>query len=533
MPKKDIYTNFNWKFPYPSQRMPILAKNIVSTSQPLASQAGLRMLLKGGNAIDAAIACAIALTVVEPTMNGIGSDAFAIVWDGKELNGLNASGRSPKAWTPEYFSKYKKMPLLGWDTVTVPGAVSAWVALSERFGKLPFKELFKPAIEYAKNGFLVSPITAQAWGFARTFFKKFPDFVDCFLPNGKAPKAGSVFSNPSQAQTLKLISETNGEAFYRGELAKKIVKYAEKTGGLITLEDLNNHKVDWVKPISIKYKNIVLHEIPPNGQGIAALMALGFLKYGNLQDYNIDSADSLHIQLEAMKLAFADVYRYVSDPSTMEFDYSHLLDSEYLAKRANLIGLKKAKDFKFGTPKFGDTVYLTTADADGMMVSYIQSNYMFFGSGIVVPGTGISFQNRGMGFTLEEGHPNQVGPNKRPFHTIIPAFVTQNNKPLISFGVMGGPMQPQGHIQMIIRIFDYSQNPQAASDAPRWQVLGGLNVGVEEGFKPEVLKELSQHGHKIMKQSSMNFGGAQIIYKLKEGYLAASDHRKDGQAVGF
>ncbi len=533
MIKKDINANFKWKFPYPSQRMPILAKNIVSTSQPLASQAGLRMLLKGGNAVDAAIACAIALTVVEPTMNGIGSDAFAIVWDGKKLNGLNASGRSPKAWTPEYFSKYKRMPLVGWDTVTIPGAVSAWVELSKRFGKLPFKELFKPAIEYAKHGYLVSPITAQSWGFAKSLFKKFPDFINCFLPGGKAPKAGDLFSNPDQAQTLKLISETNGEAFYQGKLANKIAEFARGSGGLITLEDLNNNKADWVKPISIEYKDIVLHEIPPNGQGIAALIALGILKHWNLNDYNVDSADSLHIQLEAMKLAFSDVHRYVSDPSTMEFDYLNLLNPEYLAERAKLIELNKAKDFKYGTPKMGDTVYLTTADADGMMVSYIQSNYMFFGSGIVVPGTGISFQNRGTGFTLEEGHPNRVGPNKRPFHTIIPAFITKNNRPLMSFGVMGGPMQPQGHIQMIVRIFDYNQNPQAASDAPRWQVHKGLSVSVEEGFKPEVIKELKRRGHQIISQGSVIFGGAQIIYKLKDGYIAASDHRKDGQAVGF
>lgn len=525
--------DFKWTFPYPSQRMPILAQNIVSTSQPLASQAGLRMLLKGGNAIDAAIACAITLTVVEPVMNGIGSDAFAIIWDGKELYGLNASGRSPAAWTPEYFSKYKKMPLLGWDSITVPGAVSAWVELSKRFGLLPFPELFEPAIEYAKNGFLVSPITAQAWELCATMFKNFPDFVACFLRGGKAPKAGERFSNPDQARTLKLIAETNGEAFYQGELAEKIVKYAKRNGGSMVLEDLKNHKLTWEKPLSIEYKNILLHELPPNGQGIAALIMLGIIKELEINNYEIDSADSLHIQIEAMKLAFADIYRYVSDPTTREFDFSNFLKPDYLNERAKLIDLHRAQNPKHGVPEQEDTVYLTTADANGMMVSYIQSNYLFFGSGIVIPGTGISLQNRGTGFTLETGHPNQIGPNKRPFHTIIPAFVTKNNKPLMSFGVMGGPMQAQGHVQMIIRIFDYGQNPQAASDAPRWQVYPGLKVGVEEGFKPEVLKELAQRGHKIIKQSNVNFGGAQIIYKLKEGYLAASDHRKDGQAVGF
>ena len=527
---------FNWKFPYPSQRSPVLAHNIVSAAPPLVSQTGLQMIIKGGNAVDAAVAAAIAQTVLDPTMNGIGGDAFAIIWDGKKLVGLNASGRSPAAWTPEYFSRYKEMPLLGWDTVTVPGAVSAWVELWKTYGQLSFQELFEPAIQYARNGFLVPPIEANHWNVAKSFYRRksfYPDFAEAFLRNGKSPKAGELFKFPAQAKTLELIAETEGEAFYSGELAKKMVAHAKKTGGAITLEDLERHEVTWEQLITMDYKDVTLHEIPPNGQGLAALLMLGILKQFDISNFGSDSVESIHLQLEAMKLAFADAYRYVSDPSTLEFDPRHLLDESYLAKRAALIDSSKAQDFKHGTPKFSDTIYLTTADAEGMMVSYIQSNFLWFGSGIVVPGTGISLQNRGSGFTLEDGHPNQVGPNKRPFHTIIPAFVTQDDAPLMSFGVMGGPMQPQGHAQMMIRIFENGQNPQAAIDAPRWQVERGLQVRVEDSFDKETFAALKNLGHQINRASTLMFGGAQIIFKLENGYLAASDPRKDGQAVGF
>ncbi len=513
--------------------MPVLARNIVSTSQPLASQAGLRMMLKGGNAVDAAIAAAITLTVVEPIMNGIGSDAFAILWDGKKIIGLNASGRSPTAWTPEYFSKYKEMPLLGWDTVTVPGAVSAWVALSERFGQLSFQELFEPAINYAKNGFLVSPIVADGWKFATSFYRKFPDFKAAFMRNGKVPKAGESFSFPAQAKSLELIANTKGDAFYHGELAKRIGEHAKQTGGLLTMDDLENHKVTWVETISMDYKDVTLHEIPPNGQGLAALIMLGILKQLDISSYEPDSIESLHLQIESMKLAMADAYRYISDPHSLEFDPSELLNRSYLAKRASLIEDSKAQIPNFGVPKQGDTVYLTTADAEGMMVSYIQSNFFMFGSGIIVPETGVSLQNRGNGFNLKKGHPNQVGPNKRPFHTIIPTFVTKKGTPLMSFGVMGGPMQPQGHAQMMVRIFEYGQNPQAATDAPRWCIMGGLGVNVENPMNQAVFEGLSRLGHKLIHGPRILFGGAQMIYKLEDGYLAASDHRKDGQAVGF
>lgn len=527
--------NFNWDFPYPSRRMPILANNIVSTSQPLATQAGMQMYQKGGNAVDAAIATAIALTVVEPVNNGIGSDAFAIIWDGIKLGGLNASGKSPAAWTINHFLRYKSMPLLGWDSVTVPGAVSAWVALSEKYGQLNFKELFEPAIEYAEKGYLVSPITAQLWKQLAVMYKprKFPEFHQTFLPNGRAPKPGELFRCPDQAETLRKIARTNGESFYSGEIAKKIVDHAANTGGLITLKDLENHKPTWETPLTLDYKGVKIHELPPNGQGLTALIALGILRNYDLSQFGPDSPQSIHLQVEAMKLAFSDAYRYISDTNFLEFEPSLILSRDYLEERASLIDLKKAQQFNFGTPSSGDTVYLTTADADGMMVSYIQSNYLGFGSGIVIPGTGISLQDRGNGFNLIDGHPNQVGPEKRPYHTIIPAFVSKNEEPLMSFGVMGGSMQPQGHAQMIVRIFENEQNPQAAIDAPRWRIMQGLQLNLEPGFNKETQEKLEEMGHQVYNGHFFEFGGGQVIYKLEDGYLAASDPRKDGQAVGF
>jgi gamma-glutamyltranspeptidase / glutathione hydrolase len=523
----------HYTFPYTSQRMPVMAKNIVATSQPLAAQAGLQMILEGGNAVDAALATAICLTVVEPTSNGIGSDAFCILWDGNALHGLNASGRSPKALTPERFAGRTEMPVDGWDSVTVSGCVSAWVALSERFGKLPFETLFESAIRYARDGFLVSPITAASWASQAEGFKKFPEFAAKFMPNGRAPRAGEMFRFPEQAKTLELIAGTKGEAFYRGELAEKIIADAKRHDALMREEDLASHQADWVGTISQTYKGLDVHEIPPNGQGLAALIALGILRHHDVSQYEVDSAESLHLQLEAMKLALSDVYRYVSDPTTMDVSVQDLLDEAYLFERAKRIDMKRAQDFKHGSPKGKSTVYLTAADASGMMVSFIQSNYYGFGSGIVVPGTGISLQNRGYGFTLQKDHPNEVGGGKRPFHTIIPSFVTKKGEPVMSFGVMGGPMQAQGHVQMILRMFDYGQNPQVASDAPRWRILEGLNVAVE-GFSAEVLDDLTALGHRIHREAAFGgFGGAQLIYKTEGGYLAGSDKRKDGQAVGF
>ena len=523
---------FDWEFPYASRRMPVLAANVVATSQPLAAQAGLRMLLKGGNAADAALAAAIALTVVEPTSNGIGSDAFAIIWDGEELHGLNASGRAPAAWSPSYFSG-DAMPQRGWDAVTVPGAVSAWVEVSRRFGKLPFADLFEPTIPYAADGYMVAPVTAQSWRGQAAVLKDMPGFAEAFMPGGRAPAAGEKFACPAQAQTLEQIAVSNGEAFYRGELAEKICAHAAQCGGQMRMRDLAEHRADWVGTASQEYRGYALHEIPPNGQGLAALIALGILSYREVAAFAVDSADSVHLQIEVMKLALADAYRYISDPATMDVAVEDLLDPAYLQRRAQEIDMRRAQDPQHGVPGPGGTVYLTAADAGGMMVSFIQSNYMGFGSGVVVPQTGISLQNRGAGFRLDEGHPNQVGGGKRPFHTIIPAFLMQGVNPVMSFGLMGGPMQAQGHTQMVLRLVDYGQNPQAATDGPRWQILRGLEVGVDRGFAPAVLDELCQRGHHISELSYTAFGGAQLIHKLDDGYCAASEPRKEGQAVGY
>ena len=526
---------FDWQFPYPSQRMPILARNCVATSQPLAAQAGLRMLMKGGSAVDAVLATAISLTVLEPTSNGIGSDAFAILWDGGKLQGLNASGRSPAAWTPARFKGLDAMPQRGWDAVTVPGAVAAWVELSAKYGKLPFADLFEPAIGYASRGFMVSPTISRLWQKQLPELKGIAGYADAFMPNGRAPQPGETFVFPDQARTLQRIAETKGEAFYKGDLAEKIVAHAKKFGGAMTLDDLAANQVDWVEPIGQNYRGYTLHEIPPNGQGIGALISLGILENFDMQSLPVDSADSLHVQIEAMKLAFADIYEYVSDPATMRVTPEQMLDRDYLKSRSKLIDMKKAQDPTFGTPSTGGTVYLTAADASGMMVSYIQSNYAGFGSGIVVNGTGISMQNRGYGFVLKPGHANEVGPRKRPFQTIIPAFVTKDGKPVMSFGVMGGSMQAQGHSQVMVRFADYGQNPQAAADAPRWRIDAGLSFGIEQGVSADVISDLKRRGHDVTQADrwSTDFGRAQLIYKMDDGYLAASERRTDGQAVGF
>jgi gamma-glutamyltranspeptidase/glutathione hydrolase len=523
-----------WQFEYPSQRMPVLARNVVATSQPLAAQAGLRMLLKGGNAVDAALATAIALTVVEPTSNGIGSDAFALVWDGRTLHGLNGSGRSPRACSFERFAGMDKMPDFGWDTVTVPGAVDTWVQLSRKFGKLAFGELFAPAIDYARNGYLVSPITAERWAFAAKRYADFKDFCETFLPNGRAPQSGELFSCPAQARTLADIAASNGESFYRGDLAKQIAQCAETSGGALTFDDLAAHRSEWVQPISVDYRGLRLHQIPPNGQGLAALIALGLLREFDVTGYPIDSVDSIHLQIEAMKIALAEAFRHIADSNDMPVSPQAFLAADFLAARAQEISMDQACRPESKIPTDKGTVYLTAADENGMIVSFIQSNYMGFGSGVVVPGTGISLQNRGCGFEVEQGHPNCVAGGKRPFHTIIPGFVTQDDQPLMSFGVMGGNMQAQGHVQMMVRIFDYNQNPQTASDAPRWYVDEDFRIALEPGFSPQVVDGLKRRGHTLIENPPSHlFGGAQLIYCLENGYCAASDHRKDGQAIGF
>ena len=527
--------SFDWTLPYPSRRQPIFARNVAATSQPLATQAGITMLARGGNAVDAALAMAITLTVVEPCSNGVGSDLFAILWDGSRLVGLNASGRAPAAWSPQRFSERSAMPQRGWESVTIPGAVSGWVALSERYGKLPFVDLFQPAIRYARDGYAVSPTIAQKWHAATAVLPHDLGFADHFLTRGRAPLPGERFASADLARTLEKIAATRGDAFYRGELAQAMVAHAREYGGGHAIEDFASHTCDWVDPIGIDYRGVTVHEIPPNGQGISALIALGVLENFDLANDAADSIASQHVQIEAMKLGFADAYRYVGDPRSMDVSPSALLDPTYLASRAQSIERTRAQTFAPGTPPRGGTVYLCAADESGMIVSLIQSNYMGFGSGVVVPKTGISLQNRGAGFALTRGHPNEVGGGKRPYHTIIPGFITRNGAPLGAFGVMGGPIQPPGHVQMIVRMFDYAMNPQAALDAPRWKINADQSVDLEASAAPKLRDGLIALGHRIasVPDTYMDFGAGQCIIKLDGGYVAASDARRDGQAAGF
>ncbi len=525
-------TELKWDFPYTSRRMPVFAKNVVAASQPLAVQAGIRMLLKGGNAVDAALATAIALTVTEPVSNGLGSDAFALIWDGKGLAGINGSGKSPKAWTPERFAGLTQMPMIGWDAVTVPGAVDVWARLSERFGILGFEKLFEPAIAYARDGFPVSPLIAKAWAQAPALYGHLPDFVRTFLPGGRSPHPGQWFSLPALANSLERIAASNGQSFYRGRLAEKIAACSAAEGGAMTLDDLASHQSEWVEPVSVDYRDVCLHEIPPNGQGLAALVALGILRHWDMENWPPDSADSIHLQVEAMKIGFAIAHAHIADPVWMCTDFNRFLDENFLAEKAGEIRRDQAAAPVLPSTDRG-TVYLTAAE-NGMMVSYIQSNFTGFGSGVVVPGTGISLQSRGHGFCLKKGHPNCVEGGKRPYHTIIPGFVTKDGDALMSFGVMGGHMQPQGHVQMMVRIVDYQQNPQTAADAPRWQICENGKLALEKGHDPAVKEELRKRGHVIAEDDPFwGYGGAQLIYRLKQGYCAASDPRKDGQAAGF
>ena len=526
---------FDWTFPYPSQKMPLLAANTVSASQPLAAQAGLRMLYEGGNAIDSAIATAIALTVVEPVMNGIGGDMFALVWHEGQLYGLNSSGRSPAAWTLEHFRGRDTMPSTGWDTVTVPGQVAGWKALSKRFGKLPFARLFGPAIGYAESGFMVSPQIARQWAAQVPVLIDKPGFRQAFTCDGRAPRAGERWSFPDQAATLQAIAESDGESFYRGALAERIAHFSGQTGGALCAADLAAHEAEWVTPIQQNFRGYTLHEIPPSGQGLAALIGLGILDRFDLEAMGRDSAAFYHVSVEAMKLAFADLHRHVADPSSMQLSPAALLDQSYLAARATMIDMNHAAAPSAGLPTNGGTVYLASADASGAMVSYIQSNYRGFGSGLVVPGTGISLHNRGEGFNLKPGHANCVAPKKKPMHTIIPGFVTRNGAPVMAMGVMGGSMQAQGHVQMMVRLAAFGQNPQAMSDSPRFRVEPGPVLNLEAHLPADVVDALRARGHRVVvaPRDSMEFGSAQLIYKTADGYIAASDSRRDGQAVGF
>jgi gamma-glutamyltranspeptidase/glutathione hydrolase len=536
---------FDWTNPYPTVRTPVFARNVVATSQPLAAQAGLRMLAAGGTAIDAVVAAASTITLTEPCSNGLGSDAFAIVWDGERLHGLNASGWSPASWDLAYFTRKhgSSYPKRGWDSVTVPGAIAGWAALHEKFGRLPFEQCLQPAIDYAERGYAVSTIVKRKWDAHVGTLAKEPGqigWADHFMPRGRAPEVGERFVLQGAADTLRRIAATKGRDFYEGETAAKLVAHSTAHGGAMSAADLAEYRADWVDTIHMDYGGKRLHEIPPNGQGIAALMALGILKHFDVASLPPDSAECRHLQIEAMKCAFADVYAHVADIRHMRVSPAQLLDPAYLAERARLIRRDRATEFRHGTPPPGGTIYLTAADSEGRMVSFIQSNYMGFGSGVVVPGTGVSLQNRGHCFSLDPAHPNVVAPRKRPFQTIIPAFLTEaDGRPRMSFGVMGGNMQPQGHMQTLSRMLDHGQNPQAACDAPRWKVNRGLDIDVEASMERDVVERLRAMGHVMAPVADpyMDFGSGPFIWRLtdalEDGYVAASDSRRDGHAAAF
>jgi len=542
------HTRFDYAAPYPSARLPVFARNVVATSHPLAAQAGLRILAEGGNAVDAAVAAAAVMTVVEPCSNGLGSDAFCILWDGQRLHGLNASGPAPQAWTPDHFRHRHAPdatapPVRGWDAVTVPGAVAAWAALSARFGRLPFDALMAPAAEVAERGYAVPVVVQQKWAAAATLdaLTHQPGFAEVFLPHGRAPAVGERFTMPGAARALRAIGATRGRAFYEGEIAEALARASAAQGGAMTLADLAGFEPEWVTPIQQDYRGHTLHEIPPNGQGLAALIALGLLQHGDvdLASLPVDGAEGQHLQIEAMKLAFADVYRFVAEPASMAVSAADLLDPGYLRERARLIDPGRAQDFGAGQPVKGGTIYLTAADERGMMVSFIQSNYMGFGSGVVLPEYGLSLQNRGHAFSLDPRSANVVAPGKRPFHTIIPGFLTRDGQPVMSFGVMGAHMQPQGHVQTLVRMLDHHQNPQTACDAPRWRCNAGLSLNVEATMPAATVQGLAARGHQleVISDTYQDFGAGQFIWRLGDpavdGYVAASDPRRDGLAAGW
>jgi gamma-glutamyltranspeptidase / glutathione hydrolase len=528
-------------YPYPSRRTVIYAQNgMVATSQPLAAQAGLDILKKGGNAIDAAIATAATLTVVEPTSNGIGGDAFALIWTKGKLYGLNASGPAPRNLSVEALKKagIEKIPQYGFVPVTVPGAPAAWSELSVKFGKLPFTEVLRPAIEYAENGYPITPVLGTNWvRYFKKYSKKlkgseFQSWFDTFAPEGRAPEIGEIWRSPDHAKTLQSIAETKAESFYRGELAEKMDQFSRQYGGYLRLEDLATFQPEWVNPLHINYRGYDVWEIPPNGHGLVALMALNILKGFEFSER--DTVDTYHKQIEAMKLAYADGKKYIADPSKMSVRVEDLLSDAYAEERRRQIG-KAALQPEPGQPPQGGTVYLCTADREGNMVSFIQSNYMGFGSGLVVPGTGIALHNRGHNFTLDPDHDNCLEPGKKPYHTIIPGFLTKNGKPVGPFGVMGGFMQPQGHVQVVMNTVDFHHNPQVALDAPRWQWIEGKTVELEHTTPAHIAEALAHLGHDVKwAMGSGSFGRGQIIWRTETGVLVGgTEPRTDGQIAAW
>ncbi|MBS4219357.1 gamma-glutamyltransferase [Bacillus sp. FJAT-49711] len=529
--------------PYTSQRTTVFAKNgMVATSQPLAAQAGLDILKKGGNAIDAAIAAAAALTVVEPTSNGIGGDAFALVWTKGKLHGLDASGPAPQSISLEKVKArgYEKMPTHGVVPITVPGVPSAWVELSKKFGRLPLTETLEPAIQYAEEGFPLTPVLGKYWRLAYNRFldlfstkEEFKPWFETFAPNGRAPEIGEIWRSRGHAATLRAIANTNAESFYRGELAEKITSYVKKHNGFLSMEDLISYKAEWVEPISVKYRGYDVWEIPPSGQGIVTLMALNIAKGFNFTEK--DNVETYHKQIEAMKLAFMDGKAFITDPEHMPISVEHLLSEEYAEKRRQEIGTEAIEPSAIELPK-GGTVYLATADCDGNMVSFIQSNYMGFGSGIVVPDTGIALQNRGHDFSLDEQHPNALKPGKKCYNTIIPGFLTKDGEAVGPFGVMGGFMQPQGHFQVVSNTIDFHLNPQAALDAPRWQWTEGKKVVLEPNFPLHIAQALARKGHQVqLSVDSGSFGRGQAIWRNHETgvLMGGTESRTDGSIAAW
>lgn len=528
----------------------IAANGMVATSHPLATQIGLDILKQGGNAIDAAIACNAALGLMEPTGNGIGGDLFAIVWDAKtqQLYGLNASGRSPAKLTLDYFktNKLNKIPAYGPLPVTVPGCVDGWFSLHAKFGKLPVKTILEPAITYAREGFPLTQLIAYYWNRTAKRFKDYPNFQEVYMPAGKAPAEGEIFKNPHLANTLQALAEGGRDAFYKGKIAKTIADFIQKQGGFLSAEDLAQHKSEWVEVASTNYRGYDVWELPPNGQGIAVLQMLNILEHYDLAKMGFGSKDYIHYFTEAKKLVFEDRAKYYADMQFNQVPLSKLISKPYAKKRQALIPADYASSkYEAGTLSAGETIYLTTADKDGNMVSLIQSNYRGMGSGMVPPGLGFMLQDRGELFALEEGHFNVYAPKKRPFHTIIPAFITKDGKPFMSFGLMGGDMQPQGHVQIICNIIDFKMGVQEAGDAPRIQHFGSSSptggvmqnsgyLTLESGFDYEVIRDLLQMGHKI-RFAVGPYGGYQaIMYDVENKvYHGASESRKDGQAAGY
>ncbi|QJC57297.1 Glutathione hydrolase-like YwrD proenzyme [Polaromonas vacuolata] len=527
-------------FPYASRRNVVYAsRGMVATSQPLAAQAGIQVLQAGGNAIDAAIATAAALTVLEPSANGIGGDAFALVWHGGKLHGLNASGPAAQASSLQSMAAlgHKEMPKYGPLSVTVPGTPAAWAALAKRFGNLPLTASMSAAINYAANGFPVSPSVAYAWQQATKVFRKnltephFKAWFDTFAAQ-RAPNAGEMIRLPGHADTLTSIAESHAESFYRGPLAEKIAACVQGAGGHLSAQDLADYAVEWVDPISVNYRGYDVWEIPPSGHGLVALIGLNILKGFDFSER--DSVLTYHRQIEAIKLAFADGLKHIADPRHMRVKVEDLLSEGYAHERRQMIGQNASQPLP-GTPPQGGTVFLTTADDEGNMVSMIQSNYMGFGSGMVVPGTGIALHNRGHNFTLDPDHANSLAPGKKPYHTIIPGFLTKNGMPVGPFGVMGGFMQPQGHLQMIMNTVDFHLNPQAALDAPRWEWEKGLQVQIESTTPEHIFRGLAARGHAVNWQSNrMSFGRGQIIWRDASGVLCGgTEPRTDGAVVGI